>query len=200
VTQDTTTPRRKLDADLLSTNEVEALLSCCSRRAPTGLRNRCLIVLAWRCGIRCQEALDLAVKDIDFDNSTITVQRGKAGKRRVVGMDAGTAAVAQQWLQARSRLKLTRSAPLLCTLHGGQMDSSYVRHLMKRLATKAGIDKRVHYHQLRHVFACDLVREGAPLTTVQTLLGHSSAATTSVYLSRMGASEAVDFARSRHWG
>jgi len=194
-----TTPRRKLDADLLTTTEVQALLAACSRRAPTGLRNRCLIVVAYRCGLRCQEALDLALKDIDFDNGTITVQRGKGGKRRVVGLDAGTAAIVQQWLQARSKLKLLRSAPLLCTLQGGQIGTSYVRHLMKRLAKKAGVEKRVHYHQLRHVYACDLVREGAPLTTVQALLGHSSAATTSLYLSRMGASEAVDFARSRQW-
>lgn len=114
-------------------------------------------------------------------------------------MDAGTAAVLQHWLPARAKLTPARSAPLLCTLAGGQINTSYVRHLMKRLARKAQIEKRVHYHQLRHIHACDLVREGAPLTTVQMLLGHSSAATTSIYLSRIGASEAVNFARSRDW-
>jgi site-specific recombinase XerD len=190
---------RKLDADLLTRSEVESLLDRCSNRSPTGVRNRCLLVLAWRCGLRCQEALDLLPKDVDFDRSTITVQRGKGGKRRVVGMDVGTAAVVQQWTQRRSELRPPRSAPLMCTLAGSPIDPSYVRHLMKRLGRKAGIDKRVHYHQLRHVYACDLVAEGAVLTTVQRLLGHSSVATTSVYLSRLGNSEAVAFAQAREW-
>src|SRR5205823_3327185 len=101
---------RTLDADLLNTGEIEALLAACSRRAPTGLRNRALLVLFWRCGLRCQEALDLMPKDVDFDSGTVVVQRGKGGKRRVVGMDAGTAAVLQQWLDVRAKLRLPRSA------------------------------------------------------------------------------------------
>jgi len=194
-----TTHRRKLDADLPTTAEVEALLAKCSRRAPTGKRNRALLAVYWRSGLRCQEGLDLAVKDIDFEAGTITVQRGKGQKLRRVGMDSGTSALIQQWLDARQRLRLGPSAPLFCTLRGDPVDPSYVRHLMKRLTRKAGIGKRIHAHALRHRYAVDLVNEGATLTTVQALLGHSSAATTSVYLSRLGSSEAVDFARSREW-
>jgi site-specific recombinase XerD len=190
---------RKLDADLLDSQEVERLVAQCSRRAPTGLRNRALLVLGYRAGLRCQEALDLMVKDIDFDRSVITVRNGKGGRLRRVGMDAGTAAVVQRWLEARAKLHVSRSAPLLCTLRGEPMESSYVRHLMKRLARKAGLEKRAHYHGLRHHMACSLIREGAPLTTVQALLGHSSAATTSIYLSRLGSDEAVEFARERRW-
>lgn len=190
---------RKLDADLLDSREVERLVAQCSRRAPTGLRNRALLVLGYRAGLRCQEALDLLPKDIDFDRSVITIRRGKGGRMRRVGMDAGTAAVLQRWLEARGKLRVGRSAPLLCTLGGGALDGSYVRHLMKRLGRKAGIEKRCHYHGLRHFMACSLIREGAPLTTVQGLLGHASAATTSIYLSRLGSDEAVEFARSREW-
>lgn len=190
---------RRLDADLLDSREVERLVAQCSRRAPTGLRNRALLVLGYRAGLRCQEALDLMPKDIDFDRSVITIRRGKGGRLRRVGMDAGTAAVLQRWLEARAKLGVPRSAPLLCTLSGGALQSSYVRHLMRRLARKAGLEKRAHYHGLRHFMACSLIREGAPLTTVQGLLGHASAATTSIYLSRLGSDEAVEFARSREW-
>jgi site-specific recombinase XerD len=190
---------RKLDADLLDSREVERLVAQCSRRAPTGLRNRALLVLGYRAGLRCQEALDLLPKDIDFDRSVITIRRGKGGRMRRVGMDAGTAAVLQRWLEARAKLRVPRAAPLLCTLGGGALDASYVRHLMRRLGRKAGIEKRCHYHGLRHFMACSLIREGAPLTTVQGLLGHASAATTSIYLSRLGSDEAVEFARSREW-
>ncbi len=190
---------RKLDADLLDSREVERLVAQCSRRAKTGLRNRALLVLGYRAGLRCQEALDLLVKDIDFDRSVITVRSGKGGRMRRIGMDAGTAAVLQRWLEARAKLHIPRSAPVLCTLKGGALQSSYVRHLMKRLGRKAAIEKRCHYHGLRHFAACSLVRDGATLTMVQSFLGHASAATSSIYLSRLGSDEAVEFARERRW-
>ena len=79
------------------------------------------------------------------------------------------------------------------------MDQSYVRHLLPRLARKAGIERRVHAHGLRHAFAVDMVRSGAPLYVVRDALGHASVATTQVYLSRVGAHEAVEAMRSREW-
>lgn len=79
------------------------------------------------------------------------------------------------------------------------MNQSYVRHLLPRLARKAGIERRVHAHGLRHAFAVDLVRSGAPLYVVRDALGHASVATTNVYLSRVGAHEAVDAMRKREW-
>ena len=78
----------KLDADLLTNEEIELLMRRCSRRAPTGIRNRALIAVLWRCGLRIGEARALAVKDFDPDSGTLVVQRGKGGKRRVVGVDA----------------------------------------------------------------------------------------------------------------
>jgi hypothetical protein len=68
-----------------------------------------------------------------------------------------------------------------------------------RLARKAGIERRVHAHGLRHAFAVDLVRGGAPLYVVRDALGHASVATTQVYLSRVGAHEAVEAMRNRPW-
>jgi site-specific recombinase XerD len=79
------------------------------------------------------------------------------------------------------------------------MDQSYVRHLLPRLARKAGVERRVHAHGLRHAFAVDMVRSGTPLYVVRDALGHSSVATTQVYLSRVGAHEAVDAMRARDW-
>ena len=79
------------------------------------------------------------------------------------------------------------------------MDQSYVRHLLPRLGRKAGIERRVHAHGLRHAFAVDLVRSGAPLYVVRDALGHASVATTNIYLSRVGAHEAVDAMRNREW-
>jgi integrase/recombinase XerC len=190
---------RKLDADLLTASEIERLLRACSNRAPTGIRNRALIAIAWRSGLRIGEVLALRPKDIDLDTGTVVVQHGKGDKRRVVGIDAGTAALLARWLDVRGRCGANSRAPVFCTLDGGQIDSSYVRHLLPRLARKVGIEKRVHAHALRHSHAIELEREGASLSTIRDLLGHSSASVTDRYLRRLGAGEAVDFARSREW-
>ena len=189
----------RLDADLLTGAEIELLMRRCSRRAPTGVRNRALIAVLWRCGLRLGEALALKAKDFDPDAGTLVVQRGQgrqaAGRRR-------------RRRHRRARRPLARAAPQAghrrrhrCSARSraGRWTSRYVRHLLPRLARKAGVERRVHAHGLRHAFAVDLVRAGAPLYVVRDALGHSSVATTQVYLSRVGAHEAVDAMRNRDW-
>jgi integrase/recombinase XerD len=188
-----------LDPDLLNSDEIERLIAACSRRAPTGLRNRALLVIGWRAGLRCREATELLRKDLDLEASVVTVRKGKGGRMRRVGLDSGTVAVLERWLAVRQQLHLPPRSPLLCTLQGQPLDPSYVRHLMKRLSRRAGIERRAHYHGLRHAYAVGLANDGAPLPTIQRLLGHANAATTSIYLSRLGADEAVAFASSRDW-
>jgi integrase/recombinase XerD len=190
---------RRLDEDVVTPAEIESLLRVCSSRAPTGVRNRAMIAVAWRCGLRIGEVLALWPKDVDVTSATVIVQHGKGDKRRIVGMDAGTCALVDRWLQVRRKYSAGRRSPLFCTLRGGPLDQSYVRHLLPRLAGKAGIDKRVHAHGLRHAYATELEREGARLTTIRDLLGHSSTAVTDRYLRRIGATEAIEFARRRNW-
>lgn len=189
----------KLDADLLTAAEIERVIRQCSSRAPTGVRNRALIAVCWRCGLRIGEALALAVKDFDPESGTLVVQRGKGGKRRVLGVDSGTVALVSRWLEMRRKQPMPSGGPLFCTLAGRPLDQSYIRHLLPRLGRKADIERRVHAHGLRHAFAVDLVRSGAPLYVVRDALGHASVATTQVYLSRVGAHEAVDAMRNREW-
>src|SRR4051794_9277806 len=90
-----------------------------------------------------------------------------------------------------------RSRTAVLPLHGSTIDASYIRHLLPRLARRAGITKRIHAHALRHRFAIDLVEEGAPITTVRDLLGHCAVAVTDGYLRRIGAGNAVNYARRR---
>lgn len=130
VTTTTSEAKRKLDADLLTASEIERLLRACSNRAPTGIRNRALLAVAWRSGLRIGEILALRPKDIDLDAGTLVVQHGKGDRRRVVGVDAGTGALVARWLQMRGRRKIKTSAPIFCTLDGGKIDQSYVRHLL----------------------------------------------------------------------
>jgi len=190
---------RRLDADLLTTREIEALMRVCSRRAPIGVRNRAIIALAWRSGLRIGEVLALQVKDVDLEAGTVVVLHGKGDKRRVVGLDAGTRTLLERWLALRHKRGLACVRLIFCTLQGGPIDSSYIRHLLPRLARRAGITKRVHAHGLRHAFAVGLEREGATVSLIRDLLGHSSAAVTDRYLRRLGGGEAVEFVQRREW-
>src|SRR2546425_7088610 len=139
---------RTYPAEILMPDEVRALIKACSNRAPTGIRNRALLVLLYRGGLRVSEALRLQPKDLDRDAGTVTVLVGKGGKRRTIGLDPGAFAVIERWLDKRAALGINGRAPLLCTLKGQPVASAYVRGLMPRLARRAGIDKRVHPHGL----------------------------------------------------
>ncbi len=130
--------------------------------------------MLYRCGLRISEAL--ALRPSDLDGNALTVVRGKGGKRRVVGVDAWTAAALSAWNSVRPASKW-----LFCNLDGKQLESSYPRHLLRRLAKRAGIPKRVHPHGLRHSFASDSVGE-LPLPIVQQALGHEHISTTAKYV------------------
>ena len=80
---------RKLPPEPLTAEEVKGLIRACSKRASTGVRNRALIVVLYRAGLRISEALALLPKDLDAQASTIRVLHGKGDHDRVVGLDAG---------------------------------------------------------------------------------------------------------------
>ena len=185
-------------AEILTPDEVGRLFKACSRRAPTGVRNRALITVLYRAGLRVSEALALALKDIDREAGTVRVLRGKGGQARVTGIDPHAFAAIDRWIDKRKELGLTRRSRLFCTLQGEPIDPSYVRHLMKRLAGKAGIEKRVHAHGLRHTHAAELAAEHVPMNLVQAQLGHGSLATTSRYLAHIRPQELIDAMQKRH--
>ena len=189
---------RKYPAEVPTREEVAALMQACSRKAPTGLRNRALIATLYRAGLRCQEALDLRLRDVDRDAGTIRIRRGKGGKARTVGIDPSAMAVIERWIDARAARGLN-GGPLFSTLKGGPVATSYVRALLPRLARKAGIDRRVHPHALRHAHAVELAREGVPVPIIQRQLGHASLGTTTRYLAGLSPEETIRAIRRREW-
>lgn len=190
---------RKFPAEPLTQEEVKALLQACSNRAPTGIRNRALIVLFYRCGLRVKEALSLMPKDCDTKQGTIRVLHGKGDKSRLVGVDPEASAVLQRWLDRRQALGVNGRHPVFCTLKGQPLNTAYVRNLMKRLGAKVGIEKRVHPHGLRHTHAYELANEGTPLHVIQQQLGHSSLATTDRYVRHLNPQQVVEAMRGRTW-
>ena len=119
---------RKLPAEPLTQDEVKALLKACSNRAPTGIRNRALIVLFYRAGLRAKEALSLMPKDCDTKLGTIRVLHGKGDRSRLVGLDPEACAVLQRWLDRRTALGVNGRHPVFCTLKGRPMQSAYTRN------------------------------------------------------------------------
>ena len=190
---------RKLPPEPLTPDEVKMLIRGCSKRAVTGVRNRALIVVLYRAGLRVSEALSLMPKDLDPINSTIRVLHGKGDHDRVVGLDAGAWAILQLWLDRRAAAGINGRAPVFCTLTARPIKSAYVRTLLPRLARKAGIDKRVHAHGLRHTHAFELASEGTPLHVIQAQLGHSSVATTDRYIKHLNPAAVVETMKARTW-
>jgi len=88
---------------------------------------------------------------------------------------------------------------VFCTLAGGRVDTSYVRHLLPRLAVKAGLDRRVHAHGLRHTYASELARERTPINVIRDALGHTSLAVTDRYLRDVAPMHVIDTIRARRW-
>ena len=101
---------QRYPAEILTADEVQALIRACSNRAPTGLRNRALVVLLYRGGCRVGEALRLCPKDLNRAAGTVTVLRGKGGTRRTIGLDPGAFAVVERWLDVRTKLGISSRA------------------------------------------------------------------------------------------
>ena len=188
----------KYPAEPLTKAEFDRLLAQCSTKCPTGLRNRALLTVMYRAGLRCGEALALLPKDCE--DQQLRVLHGKGDKSRVVGLDAGAWAILTLWLERRKKLIGVNSTdPVFCTLEGARLHSCYVRELCRRLGKKAGIEKRVHPHGLRHSFACQFLEEGAPLHLLCTAMGHASVATTNTYVNHIKNPQAVAAMQAREW-
>jgi len=194
---------RKFHIDTLSKDEVMALAEQCNSGA-SGLRNKVLIIVLYRCGLRVSEVLGIRSSDYNQTEGTLRVI-GKGNKMRVVGLDSQTCMNLDLWMLKRKALGINGvgNPPIFCGIskqnYGQPIQTVYVRNLLKRLAEKAGIEKRVTPHQLRHTFAHDLLNEGIGLQHIQISLGHSAIATTSKYLQRFNPRETIETIKERVW-
>ena len=157
--------------ELLTPQEATALVRASSARAPTGIRNRALVAVMYRSGLRPGEALALMPGDLDRDAATITVPPRKGGTRRVTGVDAATRKLVAAWIVRRRERGIDDERPLFCTLAGEPLKAAYVRELLPRLARRAGIRKRVHPLALRYANAAELAEEGLPAPMIDRHLG-----------------------------
>lgn len=187
---------RKFPGAVLSTAEVRQLLRHCNRGA-TGDRNRALLATIWRAGLRVSEALALKPADLAPAAGLLFVRRGKGGRPRTCGLDPEAFGVVGVWLARRAGLGLNGHAPLFCTLRGRPLKDAYCRAMLKRVARRAGITRRVHLHALRHTFAVQALGEGVALHELQAQLGHADLGTTGLYLRHVRPEDLAARARAR---
>jgi site-specific recombinase XerD len=190
---------KKYPAEILTLVEIRALFDQISITSSIGLRNRALITVLYRAGLRHAEALGLYPKDVDLTAGSITVLHGKGDTRRTVGIDPGACEVIRIWMDRRRQLGFGPAVTLFSTLQGRQMKQSYIKELLPKLARDAGIQKRVHAHGLRHTHAYELMMEGVEMPVIQRQLGHVSLATTSIYLNHIAPKQVIDTMRKREW-
>ena len=163
-------PRRPLRLpDAPRPQEVNRELEALEGEGPLAVRNRTLVELVYSAGLRSQEAVDLDLADVDFDQELVHV-RGKGGKERVVPLgEEASHRLAVYLREARPELARGAENALFLSARGRRLDTSTLRRLFP------------HPHRLRHAFATHLLEGGADLRTIQELLGHSSLSTTQMY-------------------
>lgn len=194
---------RHLPPEPLTATEVTQLLRCASNRTSSGIRMRAMIAVMYGAGLRLAETLNLHPRDVDTTAYIVRVHRGKGGKSRAVGIDTESAALLDRWLDRRRTLGLTGHHPIFATYETGRVGQAlqqrYVRTALARLGAKAGIDKRVHPHGLRHSLAFDLAQRGVPTHQIQAALGHGSLATTDRYVRHLMPADVIEVMRNRDW-
>ncbi len=167
----------------LTAEEVEALMRMPNLAAPTGLRNRCMLALMHRSGLRVSEVCGLHLRDVRWRDGQIHLRPeiAKGGKEAFAYLDPPTEELLRRWKDVRRRYAAGRPH-LFTTLRGRAVDRRYCWEMVGRYARRAGIEQHVHPHMLRHTFASELLTEGFNIRQVQALLRHSDIRTTSVYL------------------
>jgi len=170
--------------EYLSEEELSALLGQVNTRYLTGKRNLGLLMLMAETGLRVSEALGIDERDLEREGGQLTgvaIRNGKGGKQARVVLTNGAAAKLAAWLEARAGLGI-EGGPVFCTItkgnRGSRIKREYVWQVCKRLADRAGIEKNVSPHVLRHSYAMRLMQKGMSLGQLKGAMRHSRIATT----------------------
>lgn len=170
--------------EILSVEEIDAMIDCIDLSKPDGQRNRAIIETLYGCGLRVSELINLEISKLYLDEGYVVI-RGKGSKERLVPISE----VAQEQIQLyineqRSTQTIKRGDDNILFLNkrGGRLSRVMIFYIIKRLAELAGIRRQVSPHTLRHSFATHLLEGGANLRAIQQMLGHESISTTEIYI------------------
>jgi integrase/recombinase XerD len=180
-----TRPRRL--PKTLTAEEAHALLAVPNLAVPTGLRDRCVLELMHRCGLRVTETCELHLRDVDWRAGEVRLRPEitKGQREAVVYLDPATLALLERWKVTRRPFGAGKPHLFVCVRgaqRGEPLNRRAVYKMVRRRAAKAGIDRPVWPHMLRHSYATELLGEGFNIAEVQKLMRHTDIRTTAIYL------------------
>ena len=173
---------RKLP-DVLGLNEVDLLLEQIDLGHPQGFRNRAMLEMLYGSGIRVSELVNLSLSNLFFQENLIRVT-GKGNKQRLVPMGKFTKKFILFYINnSRTQQKIDSVYQDIVFLNrnGKILTRQMIFTIIKQLALKADIKKKIGPHTFRHSFATHLLENGADIRTIQILMGHENITTTEVY-------------------
>ncbi|MHB8277896.1 MAG: tyrosine-type recombinase/integrase [Candidatus Humimicrobiaceae bacterium] len=168
--------RKKLPITL-EPEEAQNLLKQPSKRYPTGLRNKAIISLMLHCGLRVSEVVNLRPGNINLTKSKLRVESGKGNRDRDLAIPEYLTDLFDSWRKRRPESNFFFS-----TLKGKKLSTHYLQQMVKRYAGKAGINKRISPHTLRHTYATQYYKQTKDIETLRRILGHSDISTTTIYI------------------
>ena len=175
-------PGRKLPV-VLEVEEINQLLNCIDLSLAEGQRNRAIIEVLYGSGLRVSELVEMKLDDIYFEEEFLKIT-GKGNKQRLVPI--GSEALKQKNIYIKNHRKKVQpvrgfETHVFLNTRGKNLTRVMIFLIVKDLAAKAGITKKISPHTFRHSFATHLVEGGADLRAVQDMLGHESITTTEIY-------------------
>lgn len=186
--------RRKLPV-FLTVDEIDKMAALIDRSTYEGERNLVMLETMYSCGLRVSELVSLKISDLHFDEGYINII-GKGDKQRLVPVSGHATRLIdhyrKEW-RIHIAIKKNNEDYLFLNKRGAPISRQMVFYIIKDLAARAGIRKKLSPHTLRHSFATHLVEGGADLRAIQEMLGHESITTTEIYthLSREYLREAI---------
>lgn len=146
--------------------------------ATTNLRDRLIVELMYTCGLRVSEAVNIKVEDLDLFDLTGTVRSGKGNKDRNILLSIKLVETIQKYLKT----KKTPSPYLFSKSNGKSYSIRSFQTIIKKIAERAKITKKVHPHIFRHSYATHSIQDGEDIVSLQEMMGHSSLDTTRLYI------------------
>lgn len=168
---------------VLSETEIDAMVAAIDRSTLEGERNYCMLELLYATGMRVSELVTLTLPDLYLSDGYLRVL-GKGNKERLIPLHPEAIKILNHYLQlVRPQFQPHQktSNAVLLSKRGKGISRGMAFQIVRNLAVKAGITKKIGPHTMRHAFASHLLQNGADLRVIQELLGHESITTTEIY-------------------
>lgn len=181
--------RRKKLPTVLEPEEAKRLVLIPNKRYITGLRNKAILNLMLYMGLRVSEVIDLKPRDLNLTKRKLRVVSGKGDIDRDITIPEFVEDLLREWKKRKpkdSKYFFTtikdRKDSKFASSKGKKLSVRYIQFTIKRYAKKAGIDKNITPHTLRHTFATQFYKQTKDIETLRKILGHSDISTTQIYV------------------